>query len=415
MKMPAIELTPLRPATRSDAPTTLDVLLKIMPPLPEVQVQRPPLNLGLVLDRSGSMSSARKLDYAREAAIFAVQQLLPTDRVSIVIFDDKVQTLVTNTLAEDKNRLVSAIQGILPGGSTALHGGWREGAKQVGGHPIPGGMNRVLLLSDGLANVGESNPDAIATDVHRMSKEGVSTTTLGLGDDYNEDLLEAMANSGDGNYYYVENSNQLPAIFQSELQGLMATIGNAVTLQVETASGVTVADVLNDLDKTPDGKLKLPNLVAGMPLLLVIRLNVPPMSQSQTADICRFRLEWNAPKSAERAVLAAPLSVPAVSSAIWDSLAENVEVQEQAALMLIARYKKQATQSLERGDIEAAKRLLADAKKILVAAPQTPEIKREFDAFSQIEAHIESGEHMKFQKHAKHQVYQRRSSKPYFS
>jgi Ca-activated chloride channel family protein len=360
------------------------------------------------------MASANKLDFAREAAIFAVQELLPTDRVSIVSFDDKVQTLVTNTLAEDRNRLVEVIKGIQTGGSTALHGGWREGAEQVGGQPIVGGLNRVLLLSDGIANVGESNPDTIATDVHRMSKEGVSTTTLGLGDDYNEDLLEAMARSGDGNYYYVENPNQLPIIFQCELQELMATIGHAVTLQVKTPSGVTVADVLNDLDKTPDGKVKLPNLVMGMPIQVLIRLNVPPMPQA-SSEICRFRLEWNAPKAAERTSLVAPLSLPAVSAAIWDSLAENIDVHERAALLLIARYKKQATLFMENGDIVAVKDVIAEVKKILAAAPGTPEIKLEYEAVAQIDALIESGAYIKFLKLSKHQSYRRRSSKPYTS
>ncbi len=414
--MPTIELVPLRPAIRSDAPTTLDVLLKITPPDPKVPVQRPRLNLGLVLDRSGSMASSNKLDFAREAAIFAVQQLLPTDRVSIVSFDDTVKTLVTNTLAEDKNRLVAVINGIHTGGGTALHDGWQEGAEQVVGQLIVGGLNRVLLLSDGLANVGKSNPDDIATDVHRMSKDGVSTTTLGLGNDYNEDLLEAMARSGDGNYYYVENPNQLHTIFLCELQELMATIGHGVTLQIETQSGVTVADVLNDLDKTPDDKLKLANLVMGMPILVLIRLNVPPMSMSQaSSQICSFKLEWNAPKEAERTSLVAALSLPAMSVANWDSLAENIDVQERAALLLIARYKKQATHHMEQGDIEAVKNIIADAKKILAAAPGTPEIKLEYDALAQIDALIESGDYMRFLKLSKHQSYRRRSSKPYSS
>src|SRR5262249_5766614 len=148
------------------------------------------------------------------------------------------------------------------GNSTALHAGWKEGGKQVQQHLIAGGLNRVLLLSDGLANVGVTDPDAIATDANRQAREGVSTTTMGLGDDYNEDLLEAMALAGDGNYYYIESPQQLPDIFQTELKGLMATFGKTVSLGVEQQDGVTVADLLNDLDRLPNGRYKLPNLVA---------------------------------------------------------------------------------------------------------------------------------------------------------
>src|SRR5262249_46226237 len=157
------------------------------------------------------------------AAVYAVQQLLPDDRVSITVFDDRVQAIVPNTSAEDKGAIVKLVQGVRPGNSTNLHGGWKEGGAQVGQHLLAGGLNRLLLLSDGLANVGETDPDAIATAVNRLAREGVSTTTLGVGDDYNEDLLEAMARSGDGSYYYIESPQQLPDIFQSELKGLMAT------------------------------------------------------------------------------------------------------------------------------------------------------------------------------------------------
>src|SRR5208282_1622182 len=102
--------------------------------------------VGLVLDRSGSMAGNKKITFAREAAIYAVQQLLPSDRVSVTIFDDQVQTIVPNTPAEDKLRIVELIQRVQPGGSTALHAGWAEGGKQVNGHLLPGGLNRVLLL-----------------------------------------------------------------------------------------------------------------------------------------------------------------------------------------------------------------------------------------------------------------------------
>jgi Ca-activated chloride channel homolog len=406
-----IDLIPLRPAVRSDAATTLDVLVKITPPALDVLVQRPALNLGLVLDRSGSMGQQNKIGFAREAAIFAVQQLLPSDRVSVTIFDDKIETIVPNTLAENKSRVVEMIQGVRPNGSTDLHGGWKEGGAQAGKHLVSGALNRVLLLSDGLANVGKTEPDAIATDVHQLAKEGVSTTTMGVGDDYNEDLLEAMARSGDGNYYYVESPQQLPAIFQVELQGLMATFGAAVTLRVEPREGVTVADVLNDLDKTPDGQWKLPNLVAGMPVLVVVQLNILPMHQA--GELCRFHLEWNAAKEAERQQTTLSLSLPAVAASVWETLAPNVEVQERAALLLMARFKKEATRCVEQGDLEAAKRWLKEAKRILAGAPDTPEMHREAEALAKIEAYIESGDWMKFQKHAKYQTHTRRQSKPY--
>jgi Ca-activated chloride channel family protein len=411
VQQPQIDLTPSRAAVRADAPVTLDVLVRITPPAAALSAPRPALNLGLVLDRSGSMAARNKLTFAREAAAYAVQQLLPTDRVSVTVFDDQVQTIVPNTPAEARGQVVALIQGICPGNTTALHGGWKEGGAQVGRHLLPGGLNRVLLLSDGLANVGQTDPDAIATDVNRLAREGVSTTTLGVGDDYNEDLLEAMARSGDGNYYYIESPQQLPDIFQTELKGLMATCGNTVSLGIEPQGGATVVDVLNDLDRLPTGRLKLPNLVAGMPVLVVVRLSVPPLARE--GEVCRVRLAWNEPREGARRTLSVALRLPVVGAAAWEALAAEVEVQERVALLVVARAKKAATVCLERGDPDGAKRWLQEARQTLAGAPDTAETRREAEALAQVEAYIASGESMKFRKLAKYQAHQRQRSKPY--
>jgi Ca-activated chloride channel family protein len=411
MSRPQIELIPLKSAVRTDAPTTLDVLIKITAPPAPLNAPRPALNLGLVLDRSGSMAAAKKIDFAREAAAFAVQQLLPTDRVSVTIFDDLVETIVPNDRAEKKDRILSAIRGVFPRNSTNLHGGWKEGAKQVGTNLLKGGLNRVILLSDGLANVGETGPDMIAADVHRSARELVSTTTLGLGDEYNEDLLEAMARSGDGNYFYVEHSRQLADIFQTELKGLMATFGSAVQLGFEPQPGVVVADVLNDFDKTPDDRCKLANLVSGLPILAVVRLNIPPTPR-ETA-LVNFKLVWTEPNATGPQDMTASLTLPAVPDEVWNSLAASVDVEERAALLLVARYKKQATICVDNGNTAEAAAWMAKAKAVLAAAPPTPEVQAEIAAFQDIEQMLASGAAGKFQKHAKFQAHARRSSRPY--
>jgi Ca-activated chloride channel family protein len=410
MNRPTIELLPLRPAVRSDAATALDVLIRITPPGVEPDSARPALNLGLVIDRSGSMGAANKLSFAREAAAFAVQELGPTDRVSLTVFDDRVRTLAPSAPAADPARLLQLIAAVRPGGGTALHGGWAEGAKQVGDNLIPGGLNRVLLLSDGLANVGEARPDAIATDVHARRTGGVGTSALGLGNDYNEDLLEAMARSGDGNYYYVESPHQLASIFRTELHGLTATVGTDVLLAVEPGPGVALADVFNDLDRAGDGRLRLPNLVSGFPVLVALRLTVPPGAGEQR--VCGVRLDWLAPGGA-RAAAAAGLVLPAAGGPAWESLAPDLEVQERATLLLVARYKKAATEALDRGDPQGARRRLAQARELLGTIPATPEVGNEIRAVAEIDAQIERGDHIGSAKRGKYEAYNRRNSKPY--
>lgn len=410
MTLPKLSVTPLRPAVRSDLPTTLDVLLTITPPPADTSAARPPLNLALVLDRSGSMGERNKMTFAREAAVFAVRELKATDRVSVVAFDDKIEVVVANAPAADAEAVVRKINGIHPRGSTALHGGWQEGARQVQSHRPSEGVNRVLLLSDGLANVGEARPDVIATEVHAFAAAGVSTSTLGVGDDYNENLMEAVARSGDGNYYYVESPAQLPNIFRAELQGLSATAGVDVTLALEPLAGVTVADVLTECAKTPDGHLRLPNLIAGVPVRVVVRLNVPAMTGEH--DLLHFRLDWHAPKDDIRQTADARLVLPAVPGAVWDGLAENAEVAEQALLLVVARQKQEAARAVEEGDVGRAKALNAGNMDLLRAAPASPMIAQTICEQELIDDDLDAGEMTKFKKRAREQAYRRHTSKP---
>src|SRR4051794_1673551 len=265
MQPPLIEVIPARPAVCHDAATTLDILVRVTPPLPEIHVLRPPINLGIVLDRSGSMSEGRKMDHARAATIFAICQLLPTDRVSITVFDDRVETIAPSALVTDKPGLVAQVNKIGPRGSTALHAGWASGAQQVLEYVDWQGLNRVLLLSDGLANHGLTDPEVICGEVRGMAGKQVSTSTIGVGDNYNEDLMGEMAKAGAGNYYFVETSVQLADIFQTELQGLMATTGRRAELSVRPEPGVELVEVLTELERGPAGQIKLPDMVSDMP------------------------------------------------------------------------------------------------------------------------------------------------------
>lgn len=404
-----VTVLPSRPAARAAGACTLDLLVTVTPADAAPAAGRPPLNLGLVLDRSGSMGEARKLVFAKEAAAFVVRELGLADRVSVTTFDDRIETIFPNGVA-DKNRVAALIEAVTPRGSTALFDGWSEGAAQVARGLTGGGLNRVVLLSDGLANVGESRPDVVATAVHTRARAGVGTTTIGLGAEYNEDLLEAMARSGDGNYYYVESATQLPALFAAELQGLSATVGTDVTLAVESAPGVAFAEVLNELDTTPDGKYRLPNLVSGMPVYVVVRVTVP--GGDGEVPVARFRVEWTPANGDGRAAAVAGLTLPAVPSAVWDALPEAEEVRAQAALLLAARAKKAATRASERGDREASKMHLVEARSHLSAVPPSPAIVEDLGAVQALEALHEEDE-ASFRKQAKYESHRRHRSRPY--
>ena len=402
MSQPTISLIPMHGAIPSDRSITLDVLIKIQAPEVGQPSDRPPLNLGFVLDRSGSMQG-RKIDYARQAVTFAVEQLLPSDRLSLTVFDSHVETPIPSTLATDKHHLLETIRRIRPGSSTALHAGWVNGGLQVSQYLNPEHLNRVILLSDGLANVGETNPDVIATDVHGLMQWGVTTTTLGVGADYDETLLEGMARSGDGNFFHIDSPDHLPEIFQTELQGLVGTVGQAVTLALTPLAETRMSDVLNDLEKTSDGRLKLPNLTIANPLYVVVRLQIPALTQGTA--VLEVTLNWQAPGQTQGESLSQQLRLEVVAPEQMSDFPAHPEVQEQVALLMAARARQEAVGFADSGNYAGAAAVLRKSAVSLFQAPASPSIESELAAAQLLAGDFETGDKSLARKRAVHQAY----------
>jgi Ca-activated chloride channel family protein len=403
MSEPELLLTPLKAAARKGQATEMTLIVRVVPPaLEAAPAGRPPLNLGLVIDRSGSMAGP-KMPRALEAARFAIQQLLPTDRVSVTTFDNHIETLVPNQPAADKAGIVARLNGVAPRGSTALHGGWAEGAAQVEKGLAKEALNRVVLLSDGQANVGLSDPDQIATEVHAAKGRGVGTSTIGVGDDYNENLMQAMARAGDGNYYFIDDPKIIPEILGAELRGLVATIGTEVTLTLEPQNGAEVAEVLNDLPSGPGGLLKLPNLVLGMPVDVVLKLKAP--AREGVTELLRVRLEWSASDGSGRRAVARSLIVPAVDDAEYESLPADPDVAEKARMLEIGRMKLRTSAALDRGDIIGARLLMEGMDEVLCSAPASPYRDDEMADLRELEEDLASGSPLRASKRAKFQSF----------
>ena len=370
MTQPVLRFRPLRPAVAADGASTLDLLLTIATPeLPAGQVQtRPPLNLALVIDRSGSMAG-RKLSYARKAARFLAGELTTRDRLAIVTFDGEVQVVVPSTPVADPLAFIAAINTIHSGGCTALFDGWLAGAMQVAEHLEPNALNRVLLLSDGQANEGLTNTAEIAAKVAGLTAKGISTSAFGLGDGFDEDLMGAMATSGDGTLAFIESPGQLPDLYASELQGLANTLGKRVSIGIRTKQGAELFDVLNDLDATEAGNYRLPNLRAGQELNVGVRLQLPAWMPNQ--EIASVRLAWDAPGSAERQTLIEHLTLPVKEAAELAGLDTDMAVAEQFALLEANRARRLAIEQLDLGDIEAAETSLDRATALFAAMPGT--------------------------------------------
>jgi Ca-activated chloride channel family protein len=204
------------------------------------------MNLAVVLDRSGSMQGA-KIEKARQAACVAVDQLADDDLFSLIIYDNQSEVLVApERVGSSRHReeLKSAIDRIRPGGGTALHGGVTLGARQVRKNLDKERVNRVILLSDGLANVGPSRTSDLAALGRELRGEGIAVTTIGLGDDYNEDLMTALAEASSANYYYVKDAEKLPGIFAEELGAARSLLARGITIRITVPDGVRLREII---------------------------------------------------------------------------------------------------------------------------------------------------------------------------
>jgi Ca-activated chloride channel homolog len=195
-----------------------------------------PLNISVVLDRSGSMAGD-KLKYTKEALKYVVNNLDSRDILSIVLYDTEVEVFLEPQRIEDKNSLLNRIDKIQIAGSTNLEGGIRRGyslvkqAKKLLGTEM---INRVLLLSDGLANVGVSDPEILSSITKGFFEEDhISISTFGVGTDYNENLMARIALHGGGLYYFIYSPEKLPEIFNEELKGMSKVVAKNTILKIK--------------------------------------------------------------------------------------------------------------------------------------------------------------------------------------
>lgn len=198
--------------------------------------KRAPLNVSLVLDKSGSMKGD-KIKYAKKAIDFVIDQLSPEDMLSIVQYSDAVQVVSSSDYVKNKEALHRQVSNINESGSTNLSGGMVEGYVQIKAGKTDGYIRRNLLISDGLANAGITDPQQIQRLAEKHFREnGIATSTFGIGLDYNENLMTSISEAGGGNYYFIDNADKIPDIFAKELNGLLQVVAQSTKLKVKFPS-----------------------------------------------------------------------------------------------------------------------------------------------------------------------------------
>ncbi len=286
-----VDVTLSQPVIKAGAPQI--VYLKVGLIVDGESDFRAPVNVAIVIDRSGSMQG-EKLLRAKEAAALAVDRLRPDDIVSIIAYDDTVQTLLPATKVADREVVLAAIEALQPGGSTALFAGVSVGAAEVRKFLDRERVNRVVLLSDGLANVGPDSPAELGALGASLKKEGVAVSTIGLGLGYNEDLMARLAGSSDGNHTFVEHPRDLARIFDEEFGDAMSVTAQSVLVRIDCAPGIRPVRVLGR-DADIAGRtvtVSINQLYDAEEQLVLLELEVPEGQAGEARELAGVRWSY---------------------------------------------------------------------------------------------------------------------------
>ena len=199
-----LKLSPDSILVKKTIETKRIIEISIKAPIAAASKTRTPVNLALVIDRSGSMAD-EKLEYVKQAACHVLDLLDEHDHISVVAYDDVVETITSNVMVTPSNRIEvkAAINRLFARNMTDLGGGWMRGCQLIADNIDLEETNRCLLLTDGLANRGITELEELSMHSRELHARGVSTSCFGVGEGFNEHLLEAMANQGGGKFYYI--------------------------------------------------------------------------------------------------------------------------------------------------------------------------------------------------------------------
>lgn len=356
-----LAITPLRPARLADQANELVALVRVTaPPAPPGAAARPPLSLVLVLDRSGSMAGA-PLREARRAAAQVVERLRADDRVAVVAFDSVAEVMRRGGPRGDGRDALDAIARIVQGGTTALHDGWLLGMEQAIAMRAPRMAARVLLLSDGAANAGLTDPDALAADCARMAAHGVATSTCGLGHHFNEHLMTAMARSGEGNAYYGATAEDLADPFAEEFDLLDNLCARRLRLRLTPGPGVAIR-VLNRHPEA-EGEICLPDLAHDGEAWALVRLRFDERGE-EPGDRLLLTATLRHEAAGGEAGSAGPvhLRLPSLPARAFGALAEDETVRARLVELHAADLQDQARVAARRHDWDEVGRLLREAE-----------------------------------------------------
>jgi Ca-activated chloride channel family protein len=282
-----------------------------------------------------------------------------TDLLSLVAFDDKVRTFFAPSKVKHKDLIKQRIESIEAGGTTNLSGGMIEGAQHVRKGKEDGMINRVILLSDGHANEGVTDREKLFAIAKEYRSSGVGITTIGVGDGFDEELMEGIAEHGGGNFYY-DKADDIPSIFNQELQGLLSVVAQNVKITLIPSELSHIVAVYGYPLEEQLGKpvIHSGDLYQNEVKSILLELAFDPHTQGEHMVL---QLNWEYIDVTEGAVACTySVDVAAAFTSDINLLNEtgNPEVQKQVELTKSAKVIEEAMEAFDNGDMEHGQMLL---------------------------------------------------------
>jgi len=327
----------------------------------ERERSRKHLNLSLVIDRSGSMDAYGKMSYAKQAAKMLVDRLSSKDRLSIVEYDDRISILWPASRVESKKLIKSRIDELYPRGMTNLTGGMMTGVDQVRRFRDSEYLHRVILMSDGLANEGITDPYRIRQLVQDARANNVRITTLGLGESFNEDLMQMIAENSGGNYYFVENPEQMERIYQRELEIMFAMSAGDVECSFKAGKDVNSVEVFGYPFKTEGSEtvISMEDFYSGETRSLLLRISFDKDHPGKVR-LGEFEMSYKDLHTGKRKFFDEKVTVSVVEDEELVAMNENKEVVAEAMMHEADRKHEETVRQVEAGQYAAAQASVND-------------------------------------------------------
>ena len=321
--------------------------------------KRPGVNLAIVLDKSGSMQG-EKIQRAREAAIDAIGLLQPSDIVSIITYDSTVNVLVPATKLTDKDDVIAKIQSIGASGNTALFAGVSKGAAEVRKFLEKERVNRVILLSDGMANVGPSSPGELGNLGKSLVKENITVSTLGLGLGYNEDLMVQLAGSSGGNHLFIEDASELADIFRSEFNDALSVVAQEIEIKVNLPEGIRPVRVLgSESDITGQNIVtRLAQIYSEQDRYIIVEVEVPAHEANTRLKMATVSVEYANMKTHEQDKLSGNAGCEFSDDKERIANGINAVVMSDVVALVSSEQSKLATNYLDQGNLAKCREVL---------------------------------------------------------